>query len=113
MHHGRSLGRGAQALQRLGAARGFRLAQQKPLQLLIVEERRVAVRRALDRLGETDRSLLLMVYVELLDLTEVARRLEIQPGAARVRKHRALQRMADFLVEKNPVTDAGDRGLRK
>lgn len=115
MHHGRSLGRGALALQRLGATAeepGSR-SEDDPLQTLITEERRVTVRKALDRLGETDRRLLLMVYVELLDIPEVARRLQIQPGAARVRKHRALRRMAELLGEMDPVTDSDDRELKE
>jgi DNA-directed RNA polymerase specialized sigma24 family protein len=38
-----------------------------------------------------------MLYVHALDTAEVARRLRIDSGALRVRKHRALQRLAGIL----------------
>lgn len=68
-----------------------------PLSRLVREERRERVRRALSRLDEGDRRLLRLFFYEGADTAEVAERLEITPGAARVRKHRALRRLAEIL----------------
>ena len=115
MHQGRSAGRGAHALQKLGSAGEDPGSAEDdgPLEALIAEERRAAVRKALDRLPSGDRQLLLLVYVELLDAAEIASRLNLQPGAVRVRKHRALRRMAELLGEESAVTAPGDREHRE
>ena len=95
MHHGRSMGRRDRALLAFG-----RLPQddvEDPLLALIHEERRVSVRAALARLGKDDRDVLTLTFEEGLDAAEVGRRLGLAAGTVRVRKHRALRRLAELL----------------
>lgn len=94
MHHGRGRGREARALARLGPQG---TPSEDPLQALITRERREAVRRALDTLGPEDRGLLKLMYSEGLDAAEAGRLLQVAPEAVRVRKHRALRRLAGAL----------------
>jgi RNA polymerase sigma-70 factor (ECF subfamily) len=91
MHHGRSHGREAKAFERLALS-----APEQPPDVLtgiISEERRRAVRVALDQLSDEDRRLLLMTYVESRDSESIGRELGLAPGAVRVRRHRALKRL--------------------
>jgi RNA polymerase sigma-70 factor (ECF subfamily) len=67
---------------------------------LIDEERRRVVRLALQSLGRDDRELLEQLYARDAEPDELAERLGISPGALRVRKHRALQRLSAALGEK-------------
>jgi RNA polymerase sigma-70 factor (ECF subfamily) len=71
-----------------------------PLGALISEERARTVRAALDRLDADDRALLTMLFFHGLDALEVSRRLVITTATLRVRKHRALRRLATRLGEK-------------
>jgi RNA polymerase sigma-70 factor (ECF subfamily) len=110
-HRSLSAGREAKAMQRL-ATEGPALAAAEPgdpLQTLISEEQREAVRRALDRLEPGDRELLNLSYIETLDAADIGRRLGLSPGNVRVRRHRALRRLSEFL----DVTRETDRGLNK
>jgi RNA polymerase sigma-70 factor, ECF subfamily len=66
---------------------------------LISAERALAVKHAIDRLTTEDRRLLTMIYYDGLDSGEIAGRLGINASAVRVRKHRALQRLAAELGE--------------
>lgn len=94
----RSDGREVRAYQRLGESGGEEPSVPgDPLTDLISEERRDAVRRALSQLPEGDQALLQMSYVEGLSTDEIAGRLDAQPGAIRVRRHRAVKRMAEIL----------------
>src|SRR5258706_13821656 len=94
----RTDGRELRAYQRLGEPGGEEPSVAgDPLTDLISEERRAAVRRALSQLGEDDQALLKMSYVEGLATEEIARRLNAQPGAIRVRRHRATRRLAEIL----------------
>jgi RNA polymerase sigma-70 factor (ECF subfamily) len=61
------------------------------------EERRRLVRRALDRLPERDREVLVLRYLEELSAAEAAAVLGASEGAVRVRVLRALQRLRDIL----------------
>lgn len=70
-----------------------------PLDLLVSEEARGAVLRSLAELNAEDRDLLRRIYFEEEDSAETARRLQVTPGALRVRKHRALSRLAGLLGE--------------
>lgn len=97
MERGRSSRRERQALARFGEEPSP--ARRDPLSELVREERREEVRRALARLEEGDQRLLRLFFYEGADTAEVAERLEITPGAARVRKHRALRRLAEILGE--------------
>jgi RNA polymerase sigma-70 factor (ECF subfamily) len=98
-HRSRSVGREARAL-RLAAADSADVGHtdaDDPLAALISEERRLAVRRALGQLDEGDRELLSLTYGEALDSAEIGRRLTISEGNVRVRRHRALRRLAELL----------------
>jgi len=82
---------------------------QDPLEALLSEERRRAVRDALVRLEPADRDVLSLSYVDALDAADVGRRLGLTPGNVRVRRHRALKRLAELLA----VTRDGLEGLKK
>lgn len=61
------------------------------------EERRQAVRLALNRLAERDREVLILRYLEMLSTADTAKVLEISEGAVKVRLLRALHRMREVL----------------
>ena len=94
----RSLARGNRALQRLGPD-GAVINFEDPFTVLVRVERRAAVRKALHRLEAGDRHLLELFYTEALSTAEVAVRMQANAGAIRVRKHRALLRLASLLEE--------------
>ena len=109
LHHFRSRKREGQALFRLGREPAEGVAH--PLVILIDEERRAAVRESLDRLPPADRDLLSEVYYDNVESRRLAERLGITQGALRVRKHRALARLADLLKARESETNRKDRGL--
>jgi RNA polymerase sigma-70 factor (ECF subfamily) len=96
LHHGRSAGREARALDRFAGGM-LSHTTDDALSGLIAAERRATVRLALKRLGPDDRDLLRAVYFEQIDPAELTRRLGLTPEALRVRKHRALRRLAAAL----------------
>jgi RNA polymerase sigma-70 factor (ECF subfamily) len=93
--HHRSAGREERALGKLSAVD----APLPPdaLSQLISRERRGEVHRALMRLRPEDRDLLQQMYYQDLEPDEIAQRLGLSAGALRVRKHRALQRLAELV----------------
>lgn len=97
MHAHRSAGREARAMRRLHDPSDPEGAHPDPLARLVSEERCVRVRTALLTLSPEDRDLLRAVYFEQTDTAELAARLGLSPGALRVRKHRAMQRLAAAL----------------
>jgi RNA polymerase sigma-70 factor (ECF subfamily) len=100
----RSAGREAKALRRFGASTS-ESAPDDPLGALLSEERRSAVRGALERLEGEDREILTMTYAEALPTVDIARKLGTTEGNVRVRRHRALGRLARLLG----VTRGGGR----
>lgn len=104
----RAAGREERALRRLGASSDETAPVPDALAMLIGEERRVAVRRALAALDDDDRTLLRQVYFDQLDSAEMARRLGVTAGAFRVRKHRALRRLAVLLGDADARNDLTD-----
>jgi RNA polymerase sigma factor (sigma-70 family) len=76
--------------------------------LLRVEERldaEAAARTtllALAALGDADRQILELVAIDELSLEDAATHLRIEPGAARVRLHRARRRLASLLASDTP-----------
>jgi len=68
------------------------------LSALITEERKLAVRRALYALDSSDGELLRLMYFDQMSAEQIAAKLGSTPGAIRVRKHRALRRLADRLA---------------
>jgi RNA polymerase sigma-70 factor (ECF subfamily) len=104
----RSAGREARALQKFGAGDEAEAAE-NPLTALLSAERRSSLRRAFERLEPDERRLLEMTYRDELDSEEIGRRLGLSAGAVRVRRHRAIRRLADLLG----VTKQPDRALEE
>lgn len=104
MHRSRSFGREARAMQKASGGAEVE-TDEDALSGLISEERGAQVRRCLDRLQESDRRLLAMSYDEALGAEEIGRRMGLTAGAVRVRRHRALAKLAEMLR----VTNEPDR----
>jgi RNA polymerase sigma factor (sigma-70 family) len=105
LQRNRSAARESRALSRWGAeqAQGMEGVGDALLGL-VNEERRAAVRRALARLEPPDRHLLEQFYYHDAGTPEVARSLGVSAEALRVRKHRALKRLAVQLGDAENVT---------
>jgi RNA polymerase sigma-70 factor (ECF subfamily) len=97
MHVHRSAGREARAMQKLDDPSDAEPGAPDALTQLVSEERRLRVRAALETLSPEDRDLLRAVYFAQIDSAELAAKLALSPGALRVRKHRAVQRLAAAL----------------
>jgi len=63
------------------------------------EERRLLLSRAIERMGEADREILGLRYVDQLAFAEIAAVLEIELGAAKMRHLRAVDRLRGLLEE--------------
>lgn len=110
MHRGRASGRERKALQRFASPAGDEgVGVESPLTALISAERRSSVRRALGQLDSNERRLLEMTYRDELDSEEIGRQLGLTAGAVRVRRHRAIRRLAELLG----VTKPADRELKE
>jgi RNA polymerase sigma-70 factor (ECF subfamily) len=108
MHRGRSAGRERKALQRFGSSAGDEGGgTESPLTALISAERRSSVRQALGQLDSEERRLLEMTYRDERDSGDIGRQLGLTAGAVRVRRHRAIRRLAELLG----VTKPADREL--
>jgi RNA polymerase sigma-70 factor (ECF subfamily) len=99
LHHGRSAGREARALDRFAMGGSGPHSGEDALTTLISAERRATVRLALERLAPADRELLWLLYFQQVEPVEIARRLSVTADALRVRKHRVLRRLAEALGE--------------
>ena len=111
LHHGRSAHRETGALRRLKSSQPIMSSEEDdPLTGLIDRSRRAQVRDALEQMRPDDRDLLRLLYVEGLETAEVARRLGIDAGTLRVRKHRALLRLAAIVGGGNVSGRAGTEG---
>lgn len=93
MHHARGERRRAQAMVRFLATHTD-VAADDVLRSLISRERIDRVRAILASLDAHERHLLELFFVDGLDAETVGARLSISAGAARVRKHRLLARLA-------------------
>jgi RNA polymerase sigma-70 factor (ECF subfamily) len=85
--------------------------------LLQQAETRMAVRRAIDRLPESYRTVLLLRDIEELETGEVAALLGITPNAVKIRLHRARQALArvlepHFRPAPEPTRPSGGRARR-
>jgi RNA polymerase sigma factor (sigma-70 family) len=96
LHRHRTAGRDARALERFGSTNASAGAPD-PLDALIAARDIENVQRALAALDERDRDVLLWSYRDGLDTVQIGERLAISPGAVRVRRHRALTRLATAL----------------
>ncbi len=63
------------------------------------EEEFAAVRRGMNRLGDSDRELIRLVYFDELDRAEIAAMLNCTVNSAYVRLHRALERLERILKD--------------
>ncbi|PYQ53974.1 MAG: hypothetical protein DMF59_00250 [Acidobacteria bacterium] len=98
LHYGRSARREEGALLRFrGGMQSSSGDESDPLVALVDEARREEVRAALEQMPEDDRDLLRMLYVDGLRSSDIARRLGVDPGTLRVRKHRALKRLSELI----------------
>lgn len=100
MQRHRSAARESRAFGRWRAEQPVEDETHDALRTLVGEERAGAVRRALALLEPGDRALLERLYYEEAAPVDVAARLRITPEALRVRKHRALRRLAVLLGER-------------
>jgi len=99
LHWVRSAARENSALQRFHSGVDRSPESRDVLTSLINEDRCKVVRAALNKLPSGDRDLLSLLFYKGLSAEEAAESLSITPAAARVRKHRALQRLAQLLGE--------------
>jgi RNA polymerase sigma-70 factor (ECF subfamily) len=98
MHYGRSARREEGALVRFrGGMQAQSGDESDPLVALVGEARREQVRAALEQMPDDDRDLLRILYVDGLKSADIARRMGVDPGTLRVRKHRALKRLSEIL----------------
>lgn len=104
MQRHRSHARESRALDRLQAEHAGQAGAPDPLHLIVGEERCAAVRRAVARLESGDRRLLELLYFDDLSTAAASARLGVTPEALRVRKHRALRRLAVALGDAPDVT---------
>ena len=95
MHRGRSVARETGALGRLAVVPSA--PPDDALASVINDERRRAVQAALERLEPEDRQILEMTYMDLRTSEAIGQALGLSAGAVRVRRHRALQRLAPLL----------------
>jgi RNA polymerase sigma-70 factor (ECF subfamily) len=82
-------------------------------ELLERRETRIAVRRCIDRLPETYRTVLLMRDIEDLDTDAVAELLSITPNAVKIRLHRARQALRTLIeAELAPAAESAAHAAR-
>jgi RNA polymerase sigma-70 factor, ECF subfamily len=104
LHRARSAAREQRALRRLGA-NGPASAAANPLNEVISAEEQSSLREALGRLDPVERQVLEMSYRDELSSEDIGRQLGLTAGAVRVRRHRAIRRLAGCLG----VTKLADR----
>lgn len=95
--HLRHSGRESRALDVFGAGSSEQSTDPDPLAQLVSKERAEQTRQALARLGESDREVLRLAFADGMDARTIGARLGLTAGAVRVRRHRALRRLADIL----------------
>ncbi len=72
--------------------------QPSPLHFLLSEERQHSVRQVMGRLGEVERQMLMLKYVEGLSYGEIAERIGVSASAVQSRLHRARAQLRQGLV---------------
>lgn len=95
--HLRRSGRESKALGMLGAVAVEQSTEPDPLAQLVSNERAEQTRRALAQLSDADREVLQLAFADGLDAQAIGERLGLTAGAVRVRRHRALRRLAENL----------------
>lgn len=109
LHHYRSQGREERALTRMAALSPAH-NDPGPLDLLVTEEDRREVRAALAELKPAERDLLRRFYFDDQSGDVIARSLGVTPSALRVRKFRALERLAAILTARRARNAAPTTG---
>ena len=94
--HHRRIGKEGRALRRIGEVEP-KVAADDPLASLIASQRIAEVRKGLDALKAEDRDLLLLSYAQSLRTADIARQLNLSEVNVRVKRHRALERLAAFI----------------
>lgn len=72
--------------------------QLSPLHFLLSAERQHSVRQAMGRLGELERQMLMLKYVEGLSYEEIAERIGVSASAVQSRLHRARAQLRQCLL---------------
>lgn len=72
--------------------------QPSPLQFLLSQERQQCVRQAMGQIGELERQMLMLKYVDGLSYGEIAERLGVSASAVQSRLHRARAQLRQGLV---------------
>lgn len=72
--------------------------QPSPLHFLLSDERQQSVRQVMARLGELERQMLMLKYVEGLSYGEIAERIGVTASAVQSRLHRARAQLRQGLV---------------
>lgn len=111
LHYRRAAGRERRALARYGAEPLLDDPAPGPLQELVSDERKAKVQEALAAMDAEDRQLLVALYVQEQNPTELAATLKISDGALRTRKHRALKYLGQQLAASGAVTADDERAL--
>jgi RNA polymerase sigma-70 factor (ECF subfamily) len=93
----RSSGRETRALERVAREPPTPQSAADPLAQFLDEQQIQKVRQGLAELSTEERDLLLWSYRDGLDARTIGARLGVQPGAIRVRRHRAVQRLRALL----------------
>lgn len=83
--------------------------QASPLYFLLSQERQETVRQAMSNLGELDRQLLMLKYVEGLSYGEISSRVGVSASAVQSRLHRARAQLRQGLVNEQSTTDESRR----
>jgi RNA polymerase sigma-70 factor, ECF subfamily len=96
LHHGRSAGRKDRALKKVEATFAGQ-SDDDALTELISRERRTLLREAVSRLEPVDREIIELTYGEELATPQIALRMNLEKGTVRVRRHRAIRRLAELL----------------
>ena len=115
--HRRKTGRRKRLMEKF-AENSFDQQQQNespnPLQWLLIEERREAVRQSLEQIPDRDREVLLLKYSEGLSYEQIAERLGQSPSAVQSRLHRARGRLRQQLLAQKllETESSSDRSLR-
>jgi RNA polymerase sigma-70 factor (ECF subfamily) len=73
----------------------------------VAEDRKRLVYRALEKMSEQDREIILLKEIQGLELKEVAAMLEIPVGTVKSRSYRARIHLAQILLAMNPAYGAG------
>jgi RNA polymerase sigma-70 factor (ECF subfamily) len=79
--------------------------QASPLHFLLSQERQETVREVMGNLGELDRQLLMLKYVEGLSYGEISSRIGVSASAVQSRLHRARAQLRQGLVVEQSTTD--------